>query len=318
MDLPEIEHILEDKYQSMKLKGWDKEEDDYALVTTQSNKKTSKKAFKRCCGYCGEFGHKAADCPNKKSNQNKGSKGTPNHKKKQSTKGDHKRKGHKHMSKIKCFNCGEYGHYAPDCPKPHDNANVAPESVQNKKLKNMLNLDNSTISEEFMMMCMEVQYEDGDEDLIVYGDQGVSTEQHDEVLYTELTKPKAKKKRKLSTTWPYANNSMSLEKKRMCLIENMPNENIHNISQSDMSLNENPTGNTFNNEVMTVQGPMGDDNEIESWKVWTIEMLMNNGDILTTMTNGLKQAKEDHKKFLYARAIHSNHAIQYHMQQIME
>ena len=25
-----------------------------------------KKAFKGCCGYCGEFGHKAADCSNKK------------------------------------------------------------------------------------------------------------------------------------------------------------------------------------------------------------------------------------------------------------
>ena len=29
------------------------------------------------------------------------------------------------------------------------------------------------------MMCTEVQYEDGDEDLVVYGDQGVSTEEHD-------------------------------------------------------------------------------------------------------------------------------------------
>ena len=48
------------------VKGWDEEEDDYALFTRQSNKKKPKKAFKGCCGYCGEFGHKAADCPNKK------------------------------------------------------------------------------------------------------------------------------------------------------------------------------------------------------------------------------------------------------------
>ena len=34
--------------------------------------------------------------------------------------------------------------------------------------------------------------------------------------------------------------------------------------------------------------------------------------------NELKQANGDYKKFLYARATHSNHAIQYHMQQIME
>ena len=32
------------------------------------------------------------------------------------------------MSKIKCYNCGEHGHYAHDCPKPCDNANIAQES----------------------------------------------------------------------------------------------------------------------------------------------------------------------------------------------
>ena len=91
MELPEIEQILEDKYQAMKhVKGWDKEEDDYVLFTSQSNKKKPKKAFKGCCGYCIKFGYKAAECPNKKSNQNKGSKGKSEHKKKQSTKGDQK------------------------------------------------------------------------------------------------------------------------------------------------------------------------------------------------------------------------------------
>ena len=75
MELPEIEQVLEDKYQAMKhSKGWEEEEDDYALFASPSNKKGPKKAFKGRCGYCGEFGHKAADCPNKKSNQNKGQK----------------------------------------------------------------------------------------------------------------------------------------------------------------------------------------------------------------------------------------------------
>ena len=50
VELPEIEQILEDKYQAMKhVKGWDKEEDDYALFTSQSNKKKPKKAFKGLC-----------------------------------------------------------------------------------------------------------------------------------------------------------------------------------------------------------------------------------------------------------------------------
>ena len=45
---------------------------------------------------------------------------------------------------------------------------------------------------------------------------------------------------------------------------------------------------------------------------------MNNSDISTTMTNGSEQVSEDYKKFLYARGTHSNHAVQYHMQQKME
>ena len=63
---------------------------------------------------------------------------------------------------------------------------------------------------------------------------------------------------------------------------------------------------------------MGDDNEIKSQKVWTMEMLTNDGNISRTMMNGLEQARQDYKKFLCARTIHSNHMIQYHMQQIME
>ena len=104
VELPEIEQILEDKYQAMKhVKGWDAEEDDYALFTSQSNKKKPKKGSKGSFGYCGEFGHKAADCPNKKSNQNKGSKGKYKHKKKHSTKGDHKGKGHRDICQKSSF-----------------------------------------------------------------------------------------------------------------------------------------------------------------------------------------------------------------------
>ena len=125
-EIPEIEQVLEDKYQEMKhAKGWEEEEDDYALFVSPSNKKGPKKAFKGGCGYCGVFGHKAADCPNKKSNQNKGQKSKTQHKKKQHGKGDSNGKGHLDMSKIKCFNCGEYGHFACDCPKARNYTNIA-------------------------------------------------------------------------------------------------------------------------------------------------------------------------------------------------
>ena len=67
-----------------------------------------------------------------------------------------------------------------------------------------------------------------------------------------------------------------------------------------------------------VQGPTGDDDENELQKTWMMEMWMSDDDISMTVTNGPEQVSEDYKKFLYARATHSNHAIQYHMQQIIE
>ena len=47
-------------------------------------------------------------------------------------------------------------------------------------------------------------------------------------------------------------------------------------------------------------------------------MLTNNGDILMNMMNEDESMSEDEKKFLYARAVHSNHSIQYDMHQIIE
>ena len=51
VEIPEIEQVLEDKYLAMKhAKGWEEEEDDYALLASPSNKKGPKKAFKGRCG----------------------------------------------------------------------------------------------------------------------------------------------------------------------------------------------------------------------------------------------------------------------------
>ena len=66
------------------------------------------------------------------------------------------------------------------------------------------------------------------------------------------------------------------------------------------------------------QGPTEDDNKYESRKAWTMEMLMNGGNNSVNTTNEGELMSDDERMFLYARAVHSNHSIQYHMHQIME
>ena len=266
VELPEIEQVLEDKYQAMKhAKGREEQEDDYALFASPSNKKGPKKAFKGRCGYCGEFGHKAADCPNKKSNQNKGQKSKTQQKKKQQGKGDSKGKGHLDMSKIKCFNCGEYGHFACDCPKARDNANIARESEQKGKSEFMLDLDSTSVSEECVTVCTELQYEDASKDQVVYGDQGISAEEYEKATYGDFTKTQSEEEDEVKCTVAQrANDSVMLERKRRRFNENNPDKKSDGDSQSDTPINEKSTAKSFNISTSVAQGPVNDDDENES------------------------------------------------------
>ena len=69
---------------------------------------------------------------------------------------------------------------------------------------------------------------------------------------------------------------------------------------------------------MVAQGPADDDDENKLPKAWTMEMLTNDGNISASMMNEQNSMSEDDTKFPYARAVHSNHSIQYHMHQIIE
>ena len=83
VEIPEIEQVLEDKHLAMKhAKGWEEEEDDYALFASPSNKKGPRKHSKDAMDTVENLDIKAADCPNKKSNQNKGQKSKTHQKKK--------------------------------------------------------------------------------------------------------------------------------------------------------------------------------------------------------------------------------------------
>ena len=99
--------------------------------------------------------------------------------------------------------------------------------------------------------------------------------------------------------------SVSLEKKRRRLNRNTPSE-----TESQLSL--------INREIDTVPRPTSNDDEDESRKAWTVGMPTNNGNISTINTAELTQIEDCNKQFLYAQAVHANHMIQYHMNEISE
>ena len=106
------------------------------------------------------------------------------------------------MSRINCFNCGEFGHFACDCPKACNNANIAQESEQKGKLETMLDLDSTSACKECVMVCTELQYEDADEDQIVYGDQGINAEEYEMATYGNLMKTQREKDDDVKCTMP--------------------------------------------------------------------------------------------------------------------
>ena len=169
------------------------------------------------------------------------------------------------MSKIICFNCGEYGHFARDCLRACNNANIARESEQKGKLESMLDLDSTSVSEECAMVCMELQYEDASKDQIVYSDQGFSAEEYEKATYGDFTRPQSEEEDEVKcTVAQQPNDSVMLERKRRQLNENNPNKKSDNDSQSDTPICEKSTVKSINKSTSVAQGPADDDDENES------------------------------------------------------
>ena len=213
----------------------------------------------------------------------------------------------------------EYGHFAGDCPKACNNANIAQESEQKGKTESLMDLDSTSVSEECAMVCTELQYENASEDEVVYGDQGISIEEYEKATYDDLMKTQSEEEDEVKCTIAQrANDSVILERKKRCLSNDDPDKKSDDYNQSDASINKRSTVNSINESTSKVEGPMDDDNKNKSRKAWTMEMLTNDGDISANTMNEVESMSDDEKMFLYTRAVHSNHSIQYHMHQIME
>ena len=65
------------------------------------------------------------------------------------------------------------------------------------------------------MMCAELQYEDADEDVVVYRDQGINTEEYEKATYGDLMKPQSEEEEEVKCSVALcANDSVSLERKK--------------------------------------------------------------------------------------------------------
>ena len=182
----------------------------------------------------------------------------------------------------------------------------------------MTDLGNNSVCEECAMICTDI-YSDEDEEIVVYRDQGISLRKYDEDTYGELMNTDSDEEKIVNYNVALCTqDSMLLEKKQRWLNREIPSEGVNNLSQSHNEINGIDHEETINKETDTVQGPTSYDEEIELQKAWTMEMPMNDGDISTMEADEQEQIEESNKKFLYARAVHTNHMIQHHMQQIIE
>ena len=182
-----------------------------------------------------------------------------------------------------------------------------------------MDLGNNSVCKECAMICTDAYSDEEYEDLIVYGDQGISSKTYDEETYGDLLKTDSNEEPVVKYNVAlYIQDSVSLEKKQRRLNRDIPSEDISQLSLSHNAINRTDDEDAINEEKDTVPCPTSNDDENESQKAWTMGMPAIDGDISTMDTEELTQIEDSNKKFPYAQVVHANHMIQHHMHEISE
>ena len=120
LTMKELKTRLKEKFTVMKRQhGWTDDEVVMLAQTKQAKAaKKPKKRFKGKCRHCGKVGHKKAECreflASRQEEQEQKSGSSTAGKQDGTGTGTGSRKD---LSKIKCYNCNQYGHYANKCPE---------------------------------------------------------------------------------------------------------------------------------------------------------------------------------------------------------
>ena len=82
-------------------------------------------------------------------------------------------------------------------------------------METMLDSDSTSVCEECAIVCTELQYEDADEDQIVYRYQGINGEEYKKAMYGDPMKTQSEKEDAVKCSVAQRpNNSVLLERKR--------------------------------------------------------------------------------------------------------
>ena len=150
-------------------------------------------------------------------------------------------------------------------------------------------LDDSSVCEECAMICTDVYSDEEYEEMVVYRDQGTTSRKFDEDMYGELMNTDSDEEKIIKHNVAlYAQDSVSLKKKRRWLNRDIPSEDENNLSQSHNDISEIDDKEATNKKIDTIQGPTSYDKEIELQKLWTMGMPAIDSDISTMSWNKLK------------------------------